>query len=161
MAMKKPKIGDAVIHQGRRHDIIELPLKAIKRDGDAVIAERVRFKNEYVDSVLANMPDFIWSDADDAWYLGGRLLANDERILYEVLLGVRTPPETHMAGRTFLDSIDYADVPRERLLKIVGSRKMTTDAETGKLRALTEKEVEEYADACLVHCTELKEARNG
>jgi hypothetical protein len=149
MATKKPQVGDAVLHHGRSHAITVLGKRAVMRNNAAVVAEMVTFENERF-RVLGNRPDLVWSADDNAWYLPGRVLCRDERLLYEALMGVRPPAETHMAARKLLDMTDFAEVPKDRLSGVVARR-------TGR----TGKDAEDYADACLAHCAELKEARNG
>lgn len=171
MAAKKPKVGDAVLLHGGMHEITSLPKRAVMRDGEAVAVDMVAFEsftgglNNTGFRGKGNAPDLIWSDADGAWYMMGRLLANDERLVYEALMGVRPPPETHMMARSFLDSIEYADVPRERLAVVVKKWKVPRlrdeKGEWAETEAAWDKRAGEYADACLAHCTEVKEARHG
>lgn len=150
MATKEPQVGDALLFHGRLHEIIGLPLRAVMRDGEAVAVPMIVFENEQYRS-LGNLPDYVWSEDDNAWFGAGRVLARDERILYEALIGARPPAETHMVARRILDSTDYdTEVPRERLAEIIASRK-----------GLNADDAEAYVDACLAHCAELKEARNG
>ncbi len=159
MAGKKPKVGDAVMYHGRMHEIIKLPERAVMSDGAAVIAPMAVFRsidwddlpNEKAFRVTVNRPDLAWSEVDGAWYMMGTVLSRDECVLYEALMGVRPPAETHMAARTLLDATDYeTGVPMDRLVGAVARRK-----------GLLGTEAEEYAVACLAHCAELKEARNG
>jgi hypothetical protein len=150
MPARKPKVGEAVVHHGRPHAVTKLGRRAAIRDNAAVIVEMVTFENEKY-AVLAQMADLVWSDEDGAWYMPGRVLARDERILYEALMGVRPPAETHLTARKLLNGVNYeTEVPMDRLVGAVAKR-------TGLLG----KDAEKYAAACLAHCAELKEARNG
>ena len=150
MATKEPQVGDAVMWHGKLHKITGLPLRAVMRNGEAVAVPMIVFENKNYRSIC-NLPDFAWSQDDDAWFGAGRVLSRDERILYEALIGARPPAETHMVARRILDSTDYdTEVPRERLAEIIASRK-----------SLNADDAEAYVDACLAHCAELKEARNG
>ncbi len=156
MAAEKQKVGDAVLHRGRQFTIIGLPDRAVKKDGTAVLVDMIVFSNDTGGSeglgsrVIGEAADFVWSEEDKAWYGLGALLAQDECIVYEALLGVRPPPETHLTARKVLDMTDYADVPRERLITVVEKR-----------QGLEGAEAEEYADACMVRCAEMREARHG
>ena len=150
MAAKKPKVGDMVIWHGRLHQVIALPKRAVMRGNTAEVVNMTIFENEGYRG-LVKMDDLVWSAADGAFFGPGQLLANDERVLYEALMGVRPPAETHMTARKLLDNTDYAsEVPMDRLLVTVQRRK-----------GLAGKDAEAYAVACLAHCAELKEARNG
>ena len=158
MAAKKAKVGDAVLHHGRRYTITALPLKAVMVDGKPEAAEQIVFENDVGGDgnkgrrVKGNLADFKWSKDDDAWYGVGRLLCNDERIVYEALMGVRPPPETHLQARMMLDLTDLAEVPMDRLAAVIERRvDLAKDGRT----------VDKYAADCLAHCVECKEARNG
>lgn len=157
----KPRKGDPVIHHGQRHEITDFQKRAVIDDetGEARAVEFAVFENERFE-VTCDASELAWSKVDEAWYLPGRLLANDERTLAAAILGQWPTAEAHHAVRAALHAVPgrYRDhVSAERLNAVVASRRLKQ--EEGEDDEAFQERVAAYADACIAHCEALRTAR--
>lgn len=155
MADNTPEVGDKVIHHGRLHEVTEIELRpALNANGNPVAVEVIHFENDRYHVKTADVDDFQFSKADDAWYLTGRVLSRNERALHEAVTGVWPAAHSHLTARRYLDAIDFDEVDtddfRERLASVIRRRK--ADVPAG--------EEEAYIDDLLAQCRELKELRS-
>lgn len=156
MPSRTPKVGDKVMHHGHLHEIMEMRDRAVMEDGTPTVVHMVVFENEGY-RVLGFLNELRWLEKDQAWYLMGRVLARDERTLYEAAFGVWPAAEIHLTARAALDAIDFADVDRSRLLGVIRRRRLAreTDEKPDEYAA----RVEAYANAAIEHCKELRTLR--
>lgn len=177
MSKRIAKVGDIVLHHGHYHTILGFEDRAVKRQGKPELARVAVFDSNPADAkkgylVKCNEPDLAYSDELGAFYLPGRVLANDERILYEVLAGVRPPAETHLVARKILADADLvellADVKqKQRLVGIVARRKRLDQLgidpddlvglEPAEREATVNKAAAKYAKLAVAHCLELRD----
>lgn len=170
MATRKPQKGDEMIHHGRRQKIIAFHDRAVLDENgepkkvqffafeggpDVQLERRGELVTEPAYLGVGFVEELRWSEADGAWYLPGRILANDERTLYTAIFGTWPAADVHLVARKALDAVDL-DVLEpetiERLVTVIKTRRKPKLDETGV-------PAEEYAEACLQHCRELRELR--
>ena len=165
MAPKAPKLGDRVIHHGHIHEITALPERARMRDGKPVVIKGVQFENDAYLVTMLPEDGIAWSEEDNAWFWGGRLLARNERALCEAITGAWPPAVSHEAMRSMLDSVDLAKVSMPRLCDVIVRRKadagVAPPADGDELSEAQKATLLTYAEAVLVQCAELRALRQG
>ena len=113
MAKRKPKVGDAVSHDGNwaghDHEDTDFFITALRAGGEdpddplrrvkdhVCTFENGRYKVSCLTSELG------WFEDDGAWVLPGRLLSKAQRATYCAMTGAPTlPPIGHVAARRIL-----------------------------------------------------------
>lgn len=166
MADRTPSEGDPVLHHGRMHEITSLQPRARLVEGEAETGTVAIFENDEYE-VRGWAHELTWSEADQAFYLPGRVLCRDERALHEAVVGVWPRAENHLAARKYLDTLVLefkedvgqeaeADVSKAALVDVLQRRKVydVPDGETWD-----EDDWRAHAERCLEHCREIRELR--
>lgn len=174
--MSNPKVGDRFLNHGHLHEIIGLTKRGGMNDDKetARVALFAVWETDDGDGYkgICEVPTMVWSEADQAWYQPGQVLARNERALCQAVTGAWPPAETHMEMRAMLDTVDLSGIDRKRLGKVLIERKQ--DVRT-RLQALQDEAeaagadpgeavgagLNEYIDAVLVQCASLRTAREG
>ena len=187
MAKTKPKVGDKMIHHGHLHELVEFSARgALDEKGEPVKVEMAVFENGSYKGIC-KLEELVWSEADQAWYLPGRVLANDERMIYAAMFGNWPPAEIHLTARRMLDELDLDAVDVEKVKavalnrgryrrwqadgklnaakieqKVAAEGKAPTDDQKAyreRMLARLSATVDDYAVAAIEHCRELRAIR--
>lgn len=184
MAKMKPQVGDKMIHHGHLHELVGFSARgALDEKGEPVKVEMAVFENAAYKGIC-KLDELVRSEADQAWYLPGRVLANDERMVYAAMFGNWPPAEIHLTARQMLDTLDFDAIDVEKVKAVALNRgryrRWQTDGalnaekleEKLKLEGKTPTEeqkayreamlarlsatVDDYAIAAIEHCRELR-----
>lgn len=150
MVTRKPKVGDAVSHEGNWHDhdhenedFVVVALKAGGQDPDDPL-RRIRdclctFENERY-KVTCETADLRWLKEDQAWHLVGRLLTRAQRAAFCVLTGsTACHPDGHIGARVMLG----LDPERTANAIVVAGKRSERDTVAAELAAAEQAEASE------------------
>jgi len=160
MPKKIPKVGDPYLTHGRMHVIEAILTRPVMVDGEPTTIKMFGYRNAQFAGV-GQFDELVWEEKEGFWYLPGRVLSIDERMVVQAMVASWPIPDSHLALRSILDvEGKLADhVNMDRLVNIIKK-----NLKFPVVKNETEKErhtrAQQYAIRCIEHCEELRGFRN-